>query len=80
MVGYPATLGSQGKTQGLHCQAWQSRGQRLLLEKPSQTGYELFIYFRAMPVTYGGSQARGSNQSCSCQPDPSHVCDLHHSS
>ena len=32
----------------------------------------LFIYLlcRATPTAYGGSQARGSNQSCSCRPTP----------
>ena len=28
----------------------------------------LFLLFRAAPVAYGGSQARGWNQSCSCPP------------
>ena len=36
--------------------------------------YFYFIYFfclyRAAPTAYGGSQARGSNQSFSCQPTP----------
>ena len=29
-----------------------------------------FIFSKAAPETYGGSQARGSNPSCSCQPSP----------
>ena len=48
----------------------------------------LFIFFRAAPTAYGGSQARGSNWSYSYQPVPqpaampdlSCVCDLHHRS
>ena len=47
--------------------------------------YFIYFYFcllRAAPRAYGGSQARGSNQICCHQPmpDPSHICDLHHSS
>ena len=30
----------------------------------------IFLLFRAVPTAYGGSQARGSNRSCSCQPTP----------
>ena len=30
----------------------------------------LFWLFRATPMAYGGSQARGSNRSYSCQPQP----------
>ena len=30
----------------------------------------LFLLFRASPMAYGGSQARGSNQSYSCLPQP----------
>ena len=29
-----------------------------------------FLLFRALPVAYGGSQARGSNRSYSCRPTP----------
>ena len=29
-----------------------------------------FSFFRAIPEAYGGSQARGSDRSCSCQPTP----------
>ena len=39
--------------------------------------FKIFIYlffvfcpFRATPMAYGGSQARGSNRSYSCQPTP----------
>ena len=47
-----------------------------------------FGFSRAVPMAYGSSQAKESNQSCSCQPTlHSHsntgseqVCDLHHSS
>ena len=28
----------------------------------------VFCFFRGSSTAYGGSQARGSNQSCSCQP------------
>ena len=30
----------------------------------------IFCLFRAAPTAYGGSQARGLNRSCSCQPPP----------
>ena len=34
-------------------------------------GWFLFVLrFRAAGVAYGSSQARGLNQSCSCQPTP----------
>ena len=46
-----------------------------------------FCLFRATPVAYGGSQARGpigavaaGLHHCKAMPDPSLVCDLHHSS
>ena len=47
----------------------------------------VFCPFRAAPATYGGSQARvliravaaGLHHS-QTTPDPSHVCNLHHSS
>ena len=29
-----------------------------------------FCLFRAVPTAYGSSQARGSNQSCTCRPTP----------
>ena len=32
--------------------------------------YFIFLVFRTAPVAYGSSQARGSNQSHSCQPTP----------
>ena len=32
--------------------------------------FVLFCLFRAAPTAYGGSQARGSNKSYSCQPTP----------
>ena len=35
--------------------------------------------FRATPSAYGGSQARGRIRA-TATPDPSHVCNLHHSS
>ena len=49
----------------------------------------VFCLFRAAPAAHGGSQARVlSNWSCCCwptpqppaTPDPSQICDLHHSS
>ena len=54
-------------------------------------GFFVFVFcpFRAAPMAYGVSQARGRIGSYSCQPtyitgtetrDLSHVCDLHHSS
>ena len=46
-----------------------------------------FLLFRAAPVAYGGSQARGHSDlqllayaTATTMQDPSHVCDLHHSS
>ena len=51
-------------------------------------------FLMSSPAANGGSQAKGSDWSCSCQctpqpqqhqipatatPDPSHICDLHHS-
>ena len=33
-------------------------------------GFFFSFLFRAEPMAYGGSQARGSNQSCSCWPMP----------
>ena len=29
-----------------------------------------FLLFRAAPMAYGSSQAKGSNRSCSCRPTP----------
>ena len=54
-------------------------------------GFAFFFFFFSGPHSWHMevSQARGSNQSCSCWPtyttatamwDPSWVCDLHHSS
>ena len=48
----------------------------------------LFVcLFRAAPSTYGGSQARGQIRAvvaglttAIATPDPSHICDLYHSS
>ena len=47
----------------------------------------LLCVLRATPVAYGGSQARSqigdvaaSLATATATPDPSHVCDLHHSS
>ena len=46
-----------------------------------------FVQFRAAPVTYGGSQARGQIGAVAAgyttaiaMPYPSYVCNLHHSS
>ena len=42
-----------------------------------------FFLFRAAAVAYGGSQARGrigANATATAMPDPSCICDLHHSS
>ena len=46
-----------------------------------------FLLFRAIPVAYGGSQAGGriraiapATAAATATQDPSHVCDLHHSS
>ena len=46
-----------------------------------------FCLFRATPTAYGGSQARGligaiaaAYTRATAKPDPSQVCDLHHSS
>ena len=45
-----------------------------------------FCLFRVIPMAYGGSQARGpigavatTYTTVTAMPDPSHVCDLHHS-
>ena len=47
----------------------------------------LFIYFWTVPVACGGSQARSligtqlpAYATATATRDPSHVCDLHHSS
>ena len=40
---------------------------------------DFFCLFRASPRAYGGSQARGRSGAV-VMPDPSHICDLHHSS
>ena len=47
----------------------------------------LFSFFRAAPMAYGGSQARGQIElqllaytTATATPDPSWVCDLHHNS
>ena len=40
---------------------------------PSRIGLFFFFFFHllgAIPVAYGGSQARRSNWSCSCRPTP----------
>ena len=43
--------------------------------------FVFFCLFRAAPVAYGGSQARGlMGAAATATPDLSHVCDLHHSS
>ena len=46
-----------------------------------------FLLFRAAPAAYGDSQVRGPNRATAAGPhttaiamqDPSHICDLHHS-
>ena len=41
------------------------------------------LFFSTTPWAYGGSQARGSIEAvatATAMQDPSHVCDLHHSS
>ena len=42
----------------------------------------VFCPFRAAPTAYGGSQHRGLIRAiaATAMSDPSHVCDLHHSS
>ena len=47
----------------------------------------LFFFFRATPTAYGSSQAKGrigavaaSLHHSTTMWDPSHICDLHHSS
>ena len=39
-----------------------------------------FFFLRPAPVAYGSSQARSWFQAATAMPDPSHICDLHHSS
>ena len=45
-----------------------------------------FLLFRATPAAYGDSEARGrigavaAGYATTTPPDPSHLCDLHHSS
>ena len=63
-------------------------GSSLLVDLP----FCLFVFcfvllFRATPVAYEGSQARGLIEllaaglvTATAMPDPSHICDLHHSS
>ena len=44
-----------------------------VLYPPPSVFFFFFVFLSflgAAPVAYGGSQARGSNQSCSCQPTP----------
>ena len=36
----------------------------------SMRAFLFFVFFRATPAAYGGSQARGSNRSCSRWPTP----------
>ena len=55
--------------------------------KPTEPEYELldffFFLFRAAPMAYGSSQARGKIRAvatATAMTDPSHVCDLCHSS
>ena len=60
------------------------------LPSPSHSYNLSFLFFafsRAAPAAYGGSQARGliravaaGLRTATATPDPSHVCDLHHSS
>ena len=45
-------------------------------------GGGVFLPFRAVPAAYGGSQARGPVGAmllATATPDPSHICNLHHS-
>ena len=47
--------------------------------------FVFFAFSRATPTAYGGSQAKGWNIALATSlhtatQDPSHVCDLHHSS
>ena len=47
-----------------------------------QNGMDFFfLLFRASPMSYGDSQARGGiGAMARAMPDPSRVCDLHNSS
>uniref|UniRef100_A0A4X1T5W7 Secreted protein n=1 Tax=Sus scrofa TaxID=9823 RepID=A0A4X1T5W7_PIG len=49
------------------------------MKKKRTAGVSFFCLFRATPVAYGGSQARVYT-TATAMPDPSHVCNLHHSS
>ena len=52
---------------------WEDRKNDLLMKECSQVFWVfcfVFVFFRAAPMAYGGSQARGLNWSCSCQPTP----------
>ena len=60
------------------------------LTKEQKRSYRIFFFFnlfRATPAAYGGSQARGPIRAvaagyarATAMLDPSHACDLHHSS
>ena len=57
------------------CHSRNSSGQILNpLCHSGNSGWSLLniylLFFRASPVVYGSSRARGSNQSCSCWPTP----------
>ena len=49
---------------------WRVTGQKAKDGRTSSNPIFCFVFclFRATPAAYGSSQARGSNQSCSCQP------------
>ena len=61
---------------------WSSALTHLELTAPHPPFF-FFVFFRAETVTYGSSQARGqigAYITATVTPDPSHNCDLHHSS
>ena len=59
---------------------------RWLFHAVHYTFFFFFFFFFGTPVAYGGSQARGWNRAVAAglhhttMPDPSRICNLHHSS
>ena len=74
----------------IHGRAWVAPGWRLTRHFCVCVSFFFFFFFgsfRAAPVAYGSSQARGQLElqlqaytTATAMPDPSRVCDLHHSS
>ena len=60
--------------------SWERSTIKLLVRRQSYL-FIYFCFFRATSAAYGGSQVRGRIGAAATEGwDPSHVCDLHHSS